>query len=165
MIIRKATIDDTSNIAKVQVESWRSTYSGFIPADYLDSLSLSEKEALWHKVISANKSSTYVVEIPSHQVIGFVNGGPEQTGAFPYSHELYAIYILKEYQQQGLGIRLFQELAKDGIHSFVVWVLAQNPSREFYKYLGGRKIATEMVTIGGVNLEEVAYGITLTKMK
>ncbi|SFS84787.1 GNAT family N-acetyltransferase [Marininema halotolerans] len=163
MFIRKATIDDAPKIANVQVESWKSTYAGIIPQDYLIALSFAEKELLWRKVITAGKSSTWVVETPSQEVIGFINGGPEKTGEFSYPHELYAIYILKEHQQKGLGVQLVNQLSTEGIHSFVVWVLAKNPSCKFYEKLGGTKIKTEFVTIGGKDLEEVAYGITLPK--
>jgi hypothetical protein len=40
----------------------------------------------------------------------------------------------------------------------LVWVLADNPSRSFYEALGGELIGEQNVTIGGVDLREVAYG-------
>jgi GNAT superfamily N-acetyltransferase len=72
---------------------------------------------------------------------------------------MYAIYILKEYQRKGIGKQLIQGLIKESMSSFLVWVLADNPSRRFYEKLGGKKIGTESITIGGVDLDEVAYGL------
>ena len=49
-------------------------------------------------------------------------------------------------------------LAGSGVRGMVVWVLAGNPSRSFYEALGGQHVSVKPVTIGGVRLEEVAYG-------
>jgi hypothetical protein len=38
------------------------------------------------------------------------------------------------------------------------WVLAANPSRAFYAALGGQRVDEKSVTLGGVQLVEVAYG-------
>jgi ribosomal protein S18 acetylase RimI-like enzyme len=159
MIIRKATSSDTPGIAKVQVDSWRSTYKGIIPNDFLDSLSYDKQEAKWNELIKNRKTITFVAENPLKQIIGFATGGPERTGKYSYESELYAIYILKEYQRKGIGKQLIQGLIKEGMSSFLVWVLADNPSRRFYEKLGGKKIGTESITIGGVDLDEVAYGL------
>lgn len=42
----------------------------------------------------------------------------------------------------------------------LVWVLGDNPSRAFYETLGGRFLGEKDIEIGGVRLEEVAYGWT-----
>lgn len=39
MHIRKAAVEDAAAIAKVHVDSWRTTYKGIMPSDYLNSLS------------------------------------------------------------------------------------------------------------------------------
>jgi len=79
-----------------------------------------------------------------------------------YASELYAIYILKEYQGHGLGRRLTLALAEDllraGIYSMMLWVLIENPACYFYEALGGLPIRTGHVEIGGQVLEELAYG-------
>jgi hypothetical protein len=41
---------------------------------------------------------------------------------------------------------------------YLVWVLAENPSRRFYGRLGGRPVYEKTVIIGGVPLLEVGYG-------
>jgi len=41
----------------------------------------------------------------------------------------------------------------------LVWVLVDNhPARRFYEALGGQELRTQPIEIGGVTLEEVAYG-------
>lgn len=39
-----------------------------------------------------------------------------------------------------------------------MWALAGNPARHFYEALGGVFVASQPVEIGGLTLEEVAYG-------
>ena len=43
MQIRRAKLDDAPGIAKVHVESWRTTYKGIIPNDFLNNLSYEAK--------------------------------------------------------------------------------------------------------------------------
>jgi hypothetical protein len=44
MVIRKADIKDIPGIAKVHVDSWRTTYKGIVPETFLDSLSYESRE-------------------------------------------------------------------------------------------------------------------------
>jgi hypothetical protein len=37
-------------------------------------------------------------------------------------------------------------------------VLADNPARHFYETLGGQQVTKSQIEIGGVKLDEVAYG-------
>ncbi len=46
----------------------------------------------------------------------------------------------------------------DGKRSMLAWVLAENPSQLFYEAAGGRLLGSQDIQIGGVTLEEVAYG-------
>ena len=47
---------------------------------------------------------------------------------------------------------------QEGLHSLLVWVLANNPSQDFYSALGGQRVYEQEITIGGARLVEVAYG-------
>ena len=162
--IRKATPADAPAIAAVHVESWKTTYEGIVPAAYLAQLSVSEKEQLWQRGLTQPKHSIFVVEEEGN-VCGFISGGKNratQGKEAEYEGEIYAIYLLKEAQGKGYGTKLVKALVDDflreRIHSMVVWVLADNPSRRFYERLGGKKIAEEVIDIGGKKLAEWCYG-------
>jgi GNAT superfamily N-acetyltransferase len=164
MPIRTANPHDTAAIAKVHVDSWRTTYKGIVPDDFLAGLSYAQREQMWRRVLidPVRPSYVYVAEDDCGEVVGFVSGGPERRGDPIYTGELYAIYLLAPYQRQGIGQRLVRTLVsrlrQEGMLTLLLWVLAENPSRTFYERLGGRPVSEQTVTIGGVPLIEVAYG-------
>ncbi|WGG44608.1 GNAT family N-acetyltransferase [Rossellomorea sp. DA94] len=161
MNIRIATLDDVKSIAKVHVDSWRTTYRKTFPEAYLKSLSYKKREQLWEKVIP--KGGVYLAENELGEVIGFASGGLERTESYDkYQGELYAIYILENYQKQGTGKELvntiLQYLKRKQINSMLVWVIEKNNSCMFYESLGGGLIDKTEVEIDGRKYIEVAYG-------
>ena len=162
--IRPARVEDASGIARVHIDSWRTTYKGIVPDDFLANMSYERNAQNRARVLSdpETKTRTYVAQDATGRIVGFVNGGPERENDPLYKSELYAIYTFKEVQGRGLGRRLTQALAEgllcDGMHSMLVWALVDNPARRFYEALGGQELRTKPIEIGGVTLEEVAYG-------
>jgi GNAT superfamily N-acetyltransferase len=164
MFIRPAAITDAAAIARVHVDSWRTTYAGMVPADYLAHLSYAQREQFWHNILASPAPSgcVYVAAHETGEILGFASGGPERSGDTVYRGELYAIYLLARYQRQGLGRRLTtavaQQLLQCGLPSMLIWVLDANPGRAFYDSLGGQPVYEKNVTIGTAQLLEVAYG-------
>jgi GNAT superfamily N-acetyltransferase len=164
MSIREACSTDALAIGRVQVDSWRTTYAGIVPADYLANLSSVQQGQAWGHYIStlSGAAAMYVAETARGEVIGFAHCGPERSGNPIYPGELYAIYLLPAYQRQGLGRQLMRAVANGLLHhglpSMLVWVLAANPSHAFYEALGGQYVAEQEITIGAARLTEVAYG-------
>lgn len=167
MRIREAQLDDEVSMAKIHIDTWRTTYRGILPDKYLAQLSYQKRQQGWQQLLSeapAKGQSIYVVETDSGQMIGFANGGPERTENPMYKGELYAIYILNSHQRQGIGrqlvCRIAEQLAHAGINSMLVWVLADNLACRFYEALGGCKIDEQWIERGESQLKEVAYGWT-----
>jgi len=164
MIIREANQSDANGIAKVHVDCWRSTYGGIVPADFLADLSYHESEKFWRDVlIDPNMPGfVYVAVNNEGQIVGYIAGGPEREGNRLYEGELYSIYILKEFQHQGIGRSLIasasKKLLQSGLKSVMLWTLAVNPYRGFFEVLGGQVISEETIEIGGSRLVQVAYG-------
>ncbi len=162
--IRKATKRDIPDIARVHVDSWRTTYAGIIPQKYLDGLTYAQRETQWDLILSKRGSRTVIlVAVDRHgTVVGFMNAGPARESVPDLQGEIYAVYILKEYQGSGIGRELFTATAKwlykRGMKSLYVWVLTQNPARRFYEKMEGENIATRNITIGEKLLGETAYG-------
>lgn len=163
MLVREARLPDAPNISQVHVDSWRTTYAGIVPEDFLAGMSYEDFEARWHGWLEVEESVVYVAESPSAGIVGFAFGGPQREEDYSaYEGELYAAYLLVEHQRKGLGRHLLGAVAK-GLAtqekiSMLAWVLAENPSRHFYEVVGGKLLGREEIEIGGVMLEEVAYG-------
>src|SRR5437868_8464923 len=144
--IRTANVHDAVAIARVHVESWRTTYAGIVPDDFLACLSYTQREQLWRQILTDSDTPgvVYVAEDDRGQVVGFGSGGPERSGNLVYTGELYAIYLLAPYQGQGIGRQLMRtlvhRLVQDGRTALLLWVLAANPARQFYDRLGGRPL-------------------------
>ena len=160
--IRTANLSDAAGIARVHVESWRTTYKGIIPDDFLARLSYEQREHLWNQVLTDPSRFVYVAEDEPGQIVGFISGGPEPNGDILYTGEIDAIYLLVPYQGQGIGRRLVITLAsrliQESMTALLVWVLAANPARKFYERLGGQLVYEKETSIGGASLIEVAYG-------
>lgn len=160
MEIRHATSNDAVSIAKVHVDSWRTTYQNVLPAEFLENLSYEQRTKLWEN--NLKEQQVYVAEI-EEKIIGFSVGGKERTGHYEnYLGELYAIYLLENYQNQGIGGLLFnqviKELKESNLNSMLVWVLEGNEAEHFYKAKGGKKVAAKEVNIAGQAYTELAYG-------
>ncbi|ASK64027.1 GNAT family N-acetyltransferase [Virgibacillus phasianinus] len=161
MNVRKANPNDAKSIAKVQVDSWKTTYKNIVPDEFLDRMSYVSREQKWKDKIP--KQAVFVVETDEGEVVGFANGGKERTGNYPaYQGELYAIYILADYQRNGIGKlfikQIIEELKRKDIYSMTVAVLKDNSSRKFYQSLGAKKIDTTELEISGEKLKEIIYG-------
>lgn|SRR5699024_9355916 len=161
MKIRLAQEKDAKAIAKVHVDSWRTTYEGVVDPDFLANMSYSEREENWSRIIPSNPP--LVAENEDGEIIGFASSGPERSGEYPgYSSELYAIYICKEYQGKGLGKSLvshtMDRLLEAGYESMIVIVLEENEARFFYEALGGQRLAEGELKIGERTHRELVYG-------
>ena len=162
MNIRLATIADAQAIAKVHVDSWRTTYKGIVPDDVLANLSNSQRTEKWHSMLSNPRDKITYVAIEDRSIVGFADAGSERSNDGEYDGELYAIYILKPFQSRGIGQKLTllsaNWLLNKGLSSMLVWVLADNPSCRFYESLGGKVVRERTISIGGKELAELGYG-------
>ena len=162
--VRSATPADANGIARVQVDTWRTTYGGIVPDAHLDALSYRHRESVWRQIISRKRSdeSQFVAETDAGEVVAFASGGRELAGDPEYDGELYAIYVLEPHQRQGIGRRLVaavvERLIDARFDAMLIRVLQNNPSCRFYAALGGTPVHNRTISIGGADLPEVAYG-------
>jgi GNAT superfamily N-acetyltransferase len=161
MHIRAAKPEDARAIAEVHLASWKTTYFGIIPQDYMDGLRVENGAAQW-KTRLVEGSSTVLVAEDAAGIFGFAAGGTPLHPVDGYDAELGAIYMLATHQRQGAGRALVQRLAvelyRQGFTSLLVWALRGNPACNFYQALGGVWIAEKAIEIGGKLLPEVAFG-------
>ncbi len=165
VIIRKAELADAFSIAKVSVNCWKSTYKGIIAEEYLENLSYEQREQAMKSTIislSMNKKFIFVAEDDTDGIVGFVSFGENREDDKNYKGEIYAIYILKEYQNKGIGKLLFKnavdKLKENSLFPVIIWVLAENiQACRFYVFMGGTKIKEKYISIDHKNYNGVAY--------
>ena len=165
MEIRPARPDDVPAIAKVHVDSWRTTYRDVLPKGYLNDLSYDARETMWQGSFGEGSTSFLIVAEDYGKVVGFSAGGkarqdtPEAKG---YGGELYAVYTLESYQRRGLGRRLVAAVAEEligrDLHELITWVIEDNAACRFYERLGGALLGSKTVEIAELSLRAVAYG-------
>lgn len=162
--IRPARADDAEATARVQIASWRSTYSGLIAEAFLDHLEQQLDERIQARERRFNNPDimTFVMASSQDYVGGFIDVGANRDKDADYDAELYAIYLLKGWQGfhggQCLVKTAVQWLIMHHYQTLKVWAFQQNPFRRFYEKLGGILIDERSVTLGTQELREVAYG-------
>lgn len=160
--IREAQITDAPAIARVHVDTWRSTYRGIVPDEVLDGLSYESRADMWRGAASEEEDRFVLVAEAESEVVGFAAAGPSRAEDLQFEGELYAIYVLEGHQGQGIGRGLMraagERLLAAAMASMLVWVLEENPYRQFYTELGGRAVAERQLQIGGTVLREIGYG-------
>lgn len=163
--IRRARESDARSIAHVHVATWRVAYRAQIPSEVLDSLSVDTREAFWSDELRALAPDRRPwLAIAGNGVAGFVSAGRSRDGdAQPTTGEIYAIYVLPDCWQRGLGRQLLDHAERDlgevGCGEATLWVLAENRrARSFYEALGWRADgAAKSEQYGGREIAEVRY--------
>lgn len=158
--IADARPEDARAVAEVHVAAWRETYAGLIPDRALDALSVPERTALWRRVIEGG--GWVIVAREGERVVGFASGGAARDAdAAPADGEILALYLRKTHHGRGTGRALFtaacRRLARDGFRSLRLWVLAGNPTRGFYRRMGGRPDKAEDDVTAGVRVRAIRY--------
>lgn len=137
--IRAATLDDARAIAEVHVASWRWAYEGLLPDEYLEQLSVDDREAMWRETLPTSAGRVIVAE-DAGEIVGFVGFGPAEE-ADGEAGEVYAIYLLDRAAGTGVGRELFsratEQMRRSGFRRALLWVLEANArARRFYERAG-----------------------------
>lgn len=136
LILREAAREDLLGITKVKIDTWKSTYKGMISDEILDNLDLNEQAEKLKDLLPRKDDKKFLLAAEVDGVIvGFAAGGIERDGKYGVDGEVYAIYVLKEYQNQNIGKNLMkysiEKLSDMGLISSLVWVLESNPYKQY----------------------------------
>ncbi|MDQ4108828.1 MAG: GNAT family N-acetyltransferase [Actinomycetota bacterium] len=139
-LIRVARPQDARSVAEVHVASWRHTYGGLLPAEYLDRLSVDDREAMWLGAFAdPDPKSGAVVAEAGGRIVGFASFGPSRDEDVPDgTGEVPAIYVEPAALGTGVGRELFEAVTRclrdAGFMRATLWVLEANVSaRRFYE--------------------------------
>ncbi len=167
--IRRASIADVAELARVHVACWHESYDGLVPAATLAAFTVERGKAVWGRILTEptafNDAVTYAVEI-DQRLVGFGSCCAQRSPELAtrgFDGEVSSIYLLRAVQRRGLGASLMAALAADllgrGFASVSLWVLRDNArARGFYERCGGRMVGARTDVREHAELHEVAYG-------
>ena len=162
MKIRPARQTDAGGIARVYVQTWQDTYRGILPDGYLDAMTVPGSERSFFQDLQNSRIISFVAEKKANEIVGFVTGGDESKRDWIYSGEIYTLYVQKDCQRQGVGLKLISALANRlnrlGVYAMQVRVLKQNPNRRFYENINGIALCTQRLLFAGTMLDAIVYG-------
>ncbi len=165
MIIRPGTLADVPEISRVYAESWKTTYEGVMPEPFVKGMTPEAAGKIFHDSLQPNEYSYFfhVAEGPDGKLAGFADGGKERSHPERGIGELYAVYLLQQFQRRGVGKNFFQasvrSLLDSGMNQMVTWVVEKSPYRKFYESLGGTlEPGIKKLEFGGFQIHLVSYG-------
>ena len=133
--INRSTVNDCKGIAEFITIVWNETYKGIINDKFLVGLKESENQRYLNaeKNFDENNNMQYIIKNDEEKIIGFLKLAKTDNHEII---EMQSLYLLKDYQKQGIGKKLFEkaleEARKMGYKKMKVGCLEKNPSNEFY---------------------------------
>lgn len=170
MRVRKATQTDAGPIAHVHVTAWQACCRGMMPDEFLDRLSVSDREASWRKALHA-AGRIFLVCRSERQTVGFAACGPtrDQDKDASLVDELYAIYVLPDFWGGGDAAMLCGSVSRrrfGNIRGAERLVAQRQHARQ--AVLRARRLpdgydAVKDAHIAGIKLPEVRYSKRLPR--
>lgn len=112
-VVRDATIDDASTIARIRIETWRVAYRGMVPDEVMARFDIAreaDRRALhWDERHADPRGAELIAEVDGEPV-GWAASGPSRDGDPRSWGELYAIYALPGAWSRGVGHALITEV-------------------------------------------------------
>ena len=137
--------DEIRGKAYVHWKSWQESYRGIVDQGYLDRMTISRCE----EMASRYPENTLVAK-DGARVIGFACAGAVN-GEID-AGEVYALYVLEEYQKRGIGYALMREALSllKGCRVVYLWAFKENAKAIcFYERVGFRQDGTEKELVLG----------------
>ncbi len=159
---RQANIKDAPAVAKVHVESWHKSFVGIVPQGFFDNLTVEKRTEAFEQRFGEENYKMFVAENSTEGIVGFADFGKARESDFAFEAELYAIYLLREFQGKGIGENLFRlcqkEMIADKINSMYLMALEVSPYKSFYEKMGGRIVGKGNHFLLLARYETVIYG-------
>lgn len=153
-IKKMETDEEVRGKAYVHYKSWQESYSGIVDADYLKN-----KVTFEYCLAMAQKyPDNILVAKDGERVVGFAAYGKYRDDSIADCGEIYAIYVLKEYQKKKIGYALMRASC-DKLKEYkriALWVLKDNRKAiDFYEKYGFSPDGTESEITLGTPLTEI----------
>jgi len=135
-----AKIEMCDELAKIKKQVWETTYRGIYPESKLNNFNIKKESKKFSDLIQSNILSLYAAII-NNKLIGYMAYGKSPRRPNSKSNEIVLLYILKDFQGQGIGRQLFnfakEKLKQSNANHFIVYCNKYNtPALNFYQKMG-----------------------------
>ena len=168
--VRAARPADVPEIARIQVDTWRTAYARFLPESVLAALDVTAAAQAWEAAVVSPPSPAHHVLVATEgsHTVGFVAVGPSgEQDARPGEAEVAALLVEPRWGRRGHGSRLLAAavdfLRQDGVTGLVAWVPdGDRASTAFYESAGWEPDGTaRILEADGGSVRETRWHVAL----
>ena len=143
MKIVKGLPKDARALKNIHVSAYKTSYRGFMPDDYLNSLAVTE-DVVERTKAYIEKTECYMVEENGEKIaFVYLDYPKEKKEVF----EIMAIYVHPIWHHKGVGRLIVNELSqikkKEGFEKIIAWTMKNGPSVGFYEKMGFVQVSGE----------------------
>ena len=110
----------------------------------------------------SRKARCWWWRIRQRRLVGLAGFGAARDRGLGHDGEVYTLYVGPDHLGRGAGRALlhgaFGALKQRGFQSCVIWSHARNHACYFYEAMGGMRVGERRVILGGMDVDEVAFG-------
>jgi GNAT superfamily N-acetyltransferase len=126
--VRPADGRDVPEIARIQLDTWRQAYAGWLPASVLDQVIPADAERSWRQAVAAPPTTRHHVLVAREQTwpVGFAAFGPDADDPDGRTGAIDALLVEPRWGRRGHGSRLLAAavdmMRADGLRTAHVWL-------------------------------------------
>ncbi|SDU70663.1 GNAT family N-acetyltransferase [Jiangella alkaliphila] len=158
-----AADDDAAAVADLQAQSWRATYRGILPDDFLDGDLVAERRAKWTRRFADRAGMlTVLARDADGAVAGFAHSVLDDDAE--WGTLLDNLHVRPGLKRQGIGRRLLAETAArlrvivPGSRMYLWVIEANEAARRFYAAVGGEEAGRDVWDEHGPEVPIVRMG-------
>lgn len=159
--VRKARLLDAPAIARIEVETWQSTYAGILADQSLLGMSSARLTASWMAELRRWPGGVVVWDGDEDGILGYGQCGRQRDPSLPHKGEVFMLYVSPDAQGAGIGrqllLAMLGTLSRSNYPSALVWVLRANPARFFYERLGAKLVSNRRIPFDGRLVDALGY--------
>lgn len=141
--IRKAYPTDAYSLVAIQDDVFRSIYYDVVSNGIFNEMSRTLNGRVNHLKDQIRENNRIFVAVDKETIIGYIFYAKVQNNTSSTAAEIRSIYLLQNYQRQGIGTELFlaaiDELKKLGYRSLIVDCPKGGLAVEFFEKMGGQR--------------------------
>ncbi len=157
-MIRRAVLNDSEAIAEIIIKAWKTAYENIIDPGFPQTM----KKDTFVKIMENNiKNELEIIYVYEEDGIinGFISGRTIENSK--YDCETVGLYVLPDYQGNGTGSALLEEMKecfrKSGCCNMIIWTLWNAENNRFYRKHKGEALEFREIEIGGRNYSGAGF--------